>query len=223
MVYDPKAKTLHVRGVLADNERDRMIGETVPKEFVKQVEKLAKETKNLGEGERRQVVLRPEPPGFDMRYAGFKKKDVSYNPKTHTLTVAIPLADKDVKGLKVAAGDPKFRRVMDRVMVETSKYRVSPWWLFWAYILMTIGELCLSPVGLSMVSKLAPAKFATMLMGLWMLTSFFGNFVAGAFGEQWGTWAPIPYFVFFTVILVAASAVLFLLVRKIVTLMHGVN
>jgi POT family proton-dependent oligopeptide transporter len=223
MVYHPESKTLHVRGVLADNERERMIGATAPKTFVKQLEKLAKETKNLEKGDRRQAVLKPVPPGFDLRYAGFKKKDVSFDRRTRTLTVAIPLAGKDVKALKVAAGEPKFRRVMDQVMVETSKYRVSPWWLFWSYILMTIGELCLSPVGLSMVSKLAPAKFATMLMGLWMLTSFFGNFVAGAFGEKWGTWAPIPYFTFFTVFLVAASAVLFLLVRKIVALMHGVN
>jgi POT family proton-dependent oligopeptide transporter len=223
LVYDSQAKILHVRGALADNERERMIGATAPEGFVKQVEKLKEETKNLGEGESRKAVLKPVPPGFDMRYAGFRKKDVSYDPRTHTLTVSIRLAGRDVKALKVAAGEPKFRRVMDRVMVETSKYRVSSWWLFWSYILMTLGELCLSPVGLSMVSKLAPAKFATMLMGLWMLTSFFGNFVAGAFGEQWGTLAPTPYFVFFTVILVAASAVLFLLVRKIVTLMHGVN
>jgi POT family proton-dependent oligopeptide transporter len=88
---------------------------------------------------------------------------------------------------------------------------------------MTIGELCLSPVGLSMVSKLAPAKFATMLMGLWLLTSFFGNFAAGAFGEKWGTWAPIPYFLFLAIMLAGASLILFVLVRKIVSIMHGVN
>src|SRR5262249_33357707 len=48
---------------------------------------------------------------------------------------------------------------------------VGPWWLFWVYLLHTLGELCLSPVGLSMVSKLAPARLAALLMGIWYLAN----------------------------------------------------
>jgi POT family proton-dependent oligopeptide transporter len=107
--------------------------------------------------------------------------------------------------------------------VQSSKFRVSSWWLFWFYILCTLGELCLSPVGLSMVSKLAPRRFATMLMGVWLLTSFFGNFIAGLAGEKWEFFEPGTYFTFITIALFAASLVCFLIVRRVTAMMHGVK
>src|SRR5262249_44056565 len=125
--------------------------------------------------------------------------------------------------LLMAAGDPKLRDTLNQLMVQSSGFRVSSWWLLWYYLLTTIGELCLSPVGLSMVSKLAPMKFATMLMGLWYLTSFFGNFVAGAMGEIVEQKPPEEFFLYFVVAMAVASLVLFVLVRKIVSMMHGVN
>ena len=48
-----------------------------------------------------------------------------------------------------------------------------------AYLFHTIGELCLSPIGLSMVSKLSPVKFASIMMGVWFLSSFFANIIGG--------------------------------------------
>ena len=56
---------------------------------------------------------------------------------------------------------------------------VSPWWLVAAYTFHTFGELCLSPIGLSFVTKLAPAKFAALLMGLWFLSTAIAEFLAG--------------------------------------------
>jgi POT family proton-dependent oligopeptide transporter len=218
--YDAAAHTFQAWGVFPDNERDRIVRETAPPAFVQKVKELQVQA-GKGSGAV-SVQLDREPPGFDMRYSGFTHT-VTYDAKTRTLTAHAELADKDVKALLVAAGDPKLRASLDALMVESSAFRVSSWWLFWSYILATLGELCLSPVGLSMVSKLAPAKFATMLMGLWMLTSFFGNFAAGAFGERYETMAPVPFFLSFVVILGAVSLVLFVLVRKVVALMHGVN
>jgi POT family proton-dependent oligopeptide transporter len=58
---------------------------------------------------------------------------------------------------------------------------VSPLWLTCAYILHTWGELCLSPVGLSYVTKVAPLKFASLLMGVWFLANAAANKVAGWF------------------------------------------
>jgi POT family proton-dependent oligopeptide transporter len=55
----------------------------------------------------------------------------------------------------------------------------SPIWLILAYALNTIGELCLSPVGLSLVTKLAPVKYASLLMGTWFLANFVANLLAG--------------------------------------------
>jgi POT family proton-dependent oligopeptide transporter len=58
--------------------------------------------------------------------------------------------------------------------------RVSPLWLTAAYVLHTWGELCLSPVGLSYVTKVAPVKFASLLMGVWFLANAAANKVAGS-------------------------------------------
>jgi len=56
---------------------------------------------------------------------------------------------------------------------------VSPLWLIAAYLIHTCGELCLSPVGLSMVTKLAPARLASLMMGVWFLAFFVSDLVAG--------------------------------------------
>src|SRR5512140_305209 len=61
--------------------------------------------------------------------------------------------------------------------------KVSPWWLTGTYLLHTIGELCLSPVGLSTVSKLAPKRFAGRLMGVFFFAIGAGNMLAGFAGS----------------------------------------
>lgn len=57
--------------------------------------------------------------------------------------------------------------------------KVSPMWLIVVYLLHTIGELCLSPVGLSAMSGLAPARILGLVMGIWFLATSMGNYVAG--------------------------------------------
>jgi POT family proton-dependent oligopeptide transporter len=57
--------------------------------------------------------------------------------------------------------------------------RVSPLWLIFCYLLQTFGELCLSPVGLSTVTKLSPARLVGLMMGTWFLFTSFGEFIAG--------------------------------------------
>jgi proton-dependent oligopeptide transporter, POT family len=56
---------------------------------------------------------------------------------------------------------------------------VSPWWIVGLFFLQTIGELCLSPVGLSLMTKLAPGDFVGLALGIWFLASAFGNKLAG--------------------------------------------
>src|SRR4029078_6255874 len=58
---------------------------------------------------------------------------------------------------------------------------VSPWWLVAAYSFHTFGELCLSPIGLSFVTKLAPTKMVALLMGTWFFATALGEFLAGQF------------------------------------------
>jgi POT family proton-dependent oligopeptide transporter len=60
--------------------------------------------------------------------------------------------------------------------------KVSPMWLVVSYILQTIGELCLSPVGLSTMTKLSPRKYVGQMMGIWFLATSVGNLIAGLVG-----------------------------------------
>jgi POT family proton-dependent oligopeptide transporter len=57
--------------------------------------------------------------------------------------------------------------------------KVGPWWLVGVYVLQTIGEICLYPVGLSTTTKLAPQRLTGLMMGIWFLSISFGNFAAG--------------------------------------------
>ena len=61
----------------------------------------------------------------------------------------------------------------------------SLWWFFGAYGVITVGELCLSPIGLSMVSKLAPARLTALLMGAWFISTSIGNKLSGVIASLW--------------------------------------
>jgi POT family proton-dependent oligopeptide transporter len=60
--------------------------------------------------------------------------------------------------------------------------KVAAWWLVGSYFLQTIGELCLSPVGLSSMTKLSPRRYVGQMMGLWFLAAALGNLIAGLVG-----------------------------------------
>lgn len=60
--------------------------------------------------------------------------------------------------------------------------KVSPWWLVVSYFIQTIGELLLSPVGLSSMTKLSPRKYVGQMMGIWFLATSVGNLIAGLVG-----------------------------------------
>ena len=77
-------------------------------------------------------------------------------------------------------------------------------WLFGFFAVVTVGELYLSPVGLSLVTKIAPARILSMMMGVWLATSFFGGFLAGYIGSFWSR-MPKPEF-FLVVAAIAALA-----------------
>ncbi len=105
-------------------------------------------------------------------------------------------------------------------------------WLLATYIFCTWGELCLSPVGLSMVSKLAPQKYASLLMGVWLFSSAIANFVAAKLASVFSTSGERIYFFFgqeggladffllLTIIPLAVGIFVFLFAGKIRNMMH---
>jgi POT family proton-dependent oligopeptide transporter len=100
---------------------------------------------------------------------------------------------------------------------------VSPGWLISTYFLHTCGELCLSPVGLSSITKLSPPKFVGQMMGTWFMGAALGNLVAGLVAGQFET-MPLPQLFFTVAISVGLMGVLFLLfARPIKKMMGGVH
>lgn len=93
--------------------------------------------------------------------------------------------------------------------------KVSILWLVVVYFIMTVAELCLSPIGLSMVSKLAPQKFASFFMGVWFLTSFFGNFLAGLWGGKYGQVNNFTLFFTLSILSFISAFVFWLLMPKL--------
>jgi POT family proton-dependent oligopeptide transporter len=104
--------------------------------------------------------------------------------------------------------------------------RVSPGWLVTVYLCNTVGELCLSPVGLSTVTKLAPARLAGLMMGVWFLSiaagSYAGGWTAGFFDAA-APGALVRLFGSVALTALAAGAVLWVLTPFIRRLMHGVR
>jgi POT family proton-dependent oligopeptide transporter len=70
----------------------------------------------------------------------------------------------------------------------------SMWWLIGSTAILTIGELYLSPVGLSLVTKISPPRIVSMMMGIWYLSSFFGNYLCGYLGTFWETMTKGAFF-----------------------------
>ena len=79
-------------------------------------------------------------------------------------------------------------------------------WLFGYFVVVTIGELYLSPVGLSLVTKVAPARILSMMMGVWLATSFVGNFLAGFIGSFWSQTDKAVFFLIVAAIAAIAGA-----------------
>ncbi|SFC55636.1 proton-dependent oligopeptide transporter, POT family [Parapedobacter composti] len=104
---------------------------------------------------------------------------------------------------------------------------VSIVWLILAYLLHTWGELAISPVGLSYVSKLSPPKLVGLMFGIWFLSSAIANYLAGLSGsyidrisEKYGL---IGFFLIFTALPMLASLALVLANKVLVRKMHGIH
>ncbi|MFT4927275.1 MAG: POT family proton-dependent oligopeptide transporter [Phenylobacterium sp.] len=97
------------------------------------------------------------------------------------------------------------------------------WWLVVMYILHTIGELCLSPIGLSMVTKLSPVRYVSFMMGMWFFFTAMGSYLAAVAGMIVGEAGPLATFAGVSGFCLAAGLALYLLSDKIVMWMHGAD
>jgi POT family proton-dependent oligopeptide transporter len=98
---------------------------------------------------------------------------------------------------------------------DSATTTVTPLYLITLYLFHTFAELCLSPVGLSSMSKLAPARWGGLVMGIWFLGASIGNFLAGRAVEYSKSMSPTSFFTMMVLIPLALSAVFFALVKPI--------
>jgi len=95
------------------------------------------------------------------------------------------------------------------------------YWLVLAYLFHTVGELCLSPVSLSFVTKLAPAKYASIMMGIYFATTGLGNKAAGLLGESSSVFGEFKVFTGIALFCVIFALLVFVFLKKLKSLTHG--
>jgi POT family proton-dependent oligopeptide transporter len=100
-------------------------------------------------------------------------------------------------------------------------FKVSPLWLITSYAVVTLGELMLSPMGLSLVSKVAPIRMRGLMMGGWFVATAIGNKLT-AIGVYWERWLHSTFFAVLGLMALATALVLFLLLKPLKKAMPGV-
>jgi POT family proton-dependent oligopeptide transporter len=104
--------------------------------------------------------------------------------------------------------------------IAATGVKVSPMWLIGTYFIHTVGELCLSPIGQSLTSRIAPARVQGLMMGAWFMSLAFGNLIAGNVG---GLFETIPLTTIFTTIfaITTVAAVVILILKPLLVRWTG--
>jgi POT family proton-dependent oligopeptide transporter len=239
MRYDAAGKKLEVRGVLPQFAVTDALAKTVDPAYDKQIVDLEEASSSATDKRPVAAKIGPLPAGFSFPMDDEEAKKLELEVKDHVAknkTMTVEWNDKEVTVTLTAAltasartnlvggGAPREWRETVRKLEKASQgARVSGLWLLLSYLIATLGELCLSPVGLSMVTKLAPARFASLFMGVWLLASSVAQYIGGSIGESWGKVAPVDYFMLFVYASAAAVVLLALLVKPLRTMMHDVR
>jgi POT family proton-dependent oligopeptide transporter len=95
------------------------------------------------------------------------------------------------------------------------------WWLLAYFVVLTVGELYLSPISLSLVSKTTPPRMLSLTMGLWLATSAVGNLLAGWLGSFWSAMDKASFFLLLAGLAALAGAVIFAFNRPLRGLLEG--
>jgi POT family proton-dependent oligopeptide transporter len=220
--YDAGEQVLLMSGVLPDLDRLKILSETAPAGFKKTIKTIVEKSKALKKGDELTEVLANPPAGFAM-VGEEARKAAAWDSETNTLTVKQQIGARAEVELLATTADPAFKAAVDGIYVDSSKHRVTIWWLILFFMCLTMGELCLSPVGLSLVTKLAPPKHVGVFMGGWFLATAIAEFAANMFGAYWGKMVPWKYFLIFIVMCSAGALLMALLIRPMKRMMHGVH
>jgi POT family proton-dependent oligopeptide transporter len=101
--------------------------------------------------------------------------------------------------------------------------RVSMWWLVSTYLLIALGEVALSPMGLSLVNRVAPPQSRGLMMGGWFVSLSAGGYLSGAFGAFWTAMAHSRFFLLVCGLLLVAAALLAVLMPRVRAVLDRVS
>ena len=107
--------------------------------------------------------------------------------------------------------------------VADENIKASLMWLVLTYLLHTIGELCLSPVGLSVVTKLSHPKYASLMMGVWLLSSFLANIIGGFVASVVESMGAGSIFTIIAAFVIGLGLIMIVLNKPILKMMHGIR
>ena len=129
--------------------------------------------------------------------------------------------EKLMDAVKKQLGEQQAAQYAPAIMRHSFLFRVSPFWLILAYAIVTLGELMLSPMGLSLVSKVAPIRMRGLLMGGWFVATAIGNKLT-MIGIYWDKWWQSSFFAILGGCALVMAVVLVLLLKPLKKAMPGV-
>jgi POT family proton-dependent oligopeptide transporter len=94
-------------------------------------------------------------------------------------------------------------------------------WLAAYFVILTTGELYLSPIGLALVARVSPAQIVSMMMGVWFITSFAGNLLQGYLGSFWSSMDKTNFFLMIAAVAFVASVIVFFFVKPLKPILEG--
>ncbi|MGH9426903.1 MAG: hypothetical protein ACRD2L_11455, partial [Terriglobia bacterium] len=128
---------------------------------------------------------------------------------------------KLMEALLPVLGPEQARTYRPQILRNSYLFKVSPFWLILAYAVVTLGELMLSPMGLSLVSKVAPIRMRGLLMGGWFVATAIGNKLT-MIGVYWDKWWQSSFFAILGACALVMAVVLVLLLKPLKKAMPGV-
>lgn len=229
--YDSENSQLTMSGVLTDLDRIRLLSATASPELITEFGEFVEKTKAADKSKKDWSITtvlefaRSEIPRGELTEGeGESKKTIlSWEPDTRVMTAFGEIKERTRIAFLAAAGQEEFKEAIDTIFLDSARFRVSIWWLIAFFMVLTMGELCISPVGLSLVTKLAPAKHVGLFMGGWFLATAVAEYTAQIFGARWGTLAPGQFFMIFVIFCGVGGLLMALLIKPMKRMMHGVH
>ena len=173
------------------------------------------------EGVPADVIERLRKKNEDDKYVVYDRKYVSdkeQGPDKEKMESGQEKMEKDLEQVLTAE---QYSRYREPILKQAYLFKMSPLWLIVAYMIVTLGELMLSPMGLSLVSKVAPVRMRGLMMGGWFVATAIGNKLT-AIGVYYERWLQSSFFITLAGMALVMAIVLVVLLRPLKKSMPGV-